>query len=74
MASEDQQSQTNIAEGRSLALPEKLPTPTYAPPFLALGIIFLLFGLVSTFVFSAAGAVLIIWSISKWVGELLDGQ
>jgi hypothetical protein len=54
--------------------PEKTPLPTYAPFFLALGITFLLFGIVSSYVFSAAGFVLMVVSISKWVGELLHGD
>jgi uncharacterized membrane protein YqgA involved in biofilm formation len=53
------------------ALPEKVPEATFAPAFLALGITFLLFGIVSSYVFSAAGLVLMVWSIGKWVGELL---
>jgi hypothetical protein len=60
--------------GWSKPLPEKTPEPTYAPVFLALGITFLLFGVVSSYVFSAAGAVLMVVSISKWVGELLHGE
>ncbi|HVB81493.1 MAG TPA: hypothetical protein VNE82_16295 [Candidatus Binataceae bacterium] len=58
----------------STPLPEKIPSPTYAPAFLALGITFLLFGIVSSYVFSAAGFVLMVVSISKWVGELLHGE
>jgi hypothetical protein len=56
------------------ALPEKIAGSTYAPAFLALGITFLLFGIVSSDVFSAAGAVLMAWSLTKWVGELLRGE
>jgi hypothetical protein len=55
-------------------LPERTPPPTYAPAFLALGITLLLFGVVSSYVFSAAGFVLIVVSISKWTGELLHGE
>ncbi len=58
----------------STPLPEKTPPPTYAPVFLALGITFVLFGVVSSYVFSAAGLVLMLVSISKWVGELLHGE
>jgi hypothetical protein len=58
----------------SSPLPEKTPQPTYAPAFLALGITFLLFGVVSSYVFSAAGLVLIVVSIGKWVKELLHGE
>jgi len=53
------------------ALPEKVPEATFTPAFLALGITFLLFGIVSSSVFSAAGLVLMVWSIGKWIGELL---
>ena len=60
--------------GWSTPLPEKNPPPTYAPAFLALGITFLLFGLVSSYVYSAAGLILMAVSISKWVGELLHGE
>jgi hypothetical protein len=55
-------------------LPEKVPEATFAPAFLALGITFLLFGIVSSYVFSAAGLVLMVWSISKWIGELVRGD
>jgi len=58
----------------STPLPEKIPPPTYAPVFLALGITFLLFGVLSSYVFSAAGLVLMAVSISKWVGELLHAE
>jgi membrane-bound ClpP family serine protease len=56
------------------ALPEEVPEATYAPVFLALGIIFLLFGIISSYVFSAAGVALMVWSISKWIGELLGEE
>jgi hypothetical protein len=55
-----------------VALPEKTPGATFAPAFLALGITFLLFGIVSSYVFSAAGLVLMTWSIAKWIGELVS--
>ena len=55
-------------------LPEKIPPPTYAPVFLALGITFLLFGILSSYVFSAAGLVLMAVSISKWMEELLHTE
>jgi hypothetical protein len=56
------------------ALPERVPEATFAPAFLALGITFLLFGIVSSYVFSAAGLVLMVWSIGKWIGELMRGD
>jgi hypothetical protein len=55
-------------------LPAKVPGATFAPAFLALGITFLLFGIVSSYVFSGAGLVLMVWSIGKWIGELMRGD
>lgn len=75
MTSQDQpQSREGLAPGWSEAQPPATPDPTYAPAFLALGITFALFGIVSSYVFSAAGLALIVWSISKWIGELLHGE
>jgi hypothetical protein len=71
---EGPQPHADEAAGWSSPLPEKNPPSTYAPAFLALGITFLLFGVVSSYVFSAAGLVLIVVSISKWMGELLHGE
>jgi len=76
MALEDE-SRSGIREAGqqwSEPLPEKIPPSTYAPVFVALGITFLLFGVLSSYVFSAAGFLLIVVSISKWVGELLHGE
>jgi membrane-bound ClpP family serine protease len=73
MASENQ-SEPQSAEEWKEALPKKIPGATFAPAFLALGITFLLFGIVSSYVFSAAGLVLMVWSISMWIGELVSGD
>ncbi len=70
----ESQTRTEETAGWSTPLPEKNPPSTYAPAFLALGITFLLFGVVSSYVFSAAGSILMAVSISKWVGELLHGE
>jgi hypothetical protein len=76
MASEQQSksSATHDTQEWVEPLPEKVPDATFAPAFLALGITFLLFGIVSSYVFSAAGLVLMVWSISKWIGELVRGD
>jgi len=71
---EGSQPRADEKAGWSTPLPEKNPPSTYAPVFLALGITFLLFGIVSSYVFSAAGLILMAVSISKWVGELLHGE
>jgi hypothetical protein len=64
----------STSEEWKTALPEEVPEATYAPVFLALGIIFLLFGIINSYVFWAAGLALMVWSISKWIGELLGGE
>jgi hypothetical protein len=66
----DEGLQPPAGEKWAMPAPQKIPLPTYAPLFLALGITFLLFGVVSMYIFCYAGLALIIWSISKWVGEL----
>jgi hypothetical protein len=56
------------------ALPPRVPRATFAPAFLALGITFLLFGIVSSYIFSAVGLILMVWSVSKWIAELIRGE
>jgi hypothetical protein len=56
------------------ASPARVPEATFAPAFLALGITFLLFGIVTSYIFSVAGLILIVWSVSKWIAELLRGE
>ena len=75
MVPDDEHQTSRVApDGWSSPLPDKTPPPTYAPAFLALGVTFGLFGIVSSYVFSAAGVILIAVAISKWVGELLHGE
>ncbi len=74
MASKDPRTPESGAPQWKAPLPEKVAGSTYAPSFLALGITFLLFGIVSSYVFSAAGVVLMAWSLTKWAGELLRGE
>ncbi|MBV8773101.1 MAG: hypothetical protein JO166_12355 [Deltaproteobacteria bacterium] len=67
------------SDGRSTdqwkpALPVQVREATFAPAFLALGITFLLFGIITSYIFSAAGLILIVWAVSKWIGELLHGE
>ena len=47
-----------------------LPEPSIWPVVLALGITLLLFGVVSSYVFSAAGVLLIAGALAGWIGEL----
>lgn len=46
------------------------PRPTYAPAAMAMGVMMLLWGIVTMWVMSLAGAGLIIWSLWTWINEI----
>jgi hypothetical protein len=77
--SEDQQTanpdaETVSRENWSVPRPEKIPPPTYWPAIMALAIAFMLFGVVTSWAFTATGAVMFVISLGKWIGELIhDG-
>ncbi|HWE60281.1 MAG TPA: hypothetical protein VHB98_01080 [Chloroflexota bacterium] len=50
--------------------PEYLIKPTYWPMVLALGIMFIFWGLTSSLVITGMGAILFILAIAYWIGEL----
>lgn len=54
------------------ARPQTLPKPTYWPFFLAFGFAFLLWGIVTTWIISVVGFVVIVISISGWIKDLID--
>jgi hypothetical protein len=49
--------------------PERLPEPSYAPPLMAVGLMCLLWGAVTTRIVSIAGAVLISISAVNWIRQ-----
>lgn len=49
------------------ARPEKLPPPTYWPFFLALGIMFLFWGLLTTWIIFAAGLLITVIALRGWI-------
>jgi len=61
-------------EGWSVPQPERVPKPTYQPAVMSLGITFILFGLVSSYAFCAAGGALFALSLVNWIGELVHGD
>ena len=63
-----------LAEGWALPQPERLPAHTYQPAVLALGTSFILFGLVTSYAFCAAGGVLFTIALVNWIGELAHGD
>jgi hypothetical protein len=50
---------------------EPLPRPTYWPAALAFAIVLLAWGIATTWLISAVGAILLAASLAGWVGELL---
>ena len=54
------------------ALPEKLPAPTYAPFFVAMGVAFIFWGLISSFILSIAGVCTFVFGLSVWIKNILD--
>jgi len=60
--------------GWSLPLPPTLPPPSYWPAVLALAIVLLLWGLVSSIVVSGIGLALFILAITGWVGDLRHAE
>jgi hypothetical protein len=74
----DQEAEQNADDTSSIAervgwtkpQPEVLPRPTYWPAALALGIIFILGGTVSSFIVSITGFILLVISLAGWIGEI----
>lgn len=52
------------------AKPERLPKPTYWPFFLALGLTFMGWGLLTTWYFSVAGLIVFVVSLIGWINIL----
>jgi hypothetical protein len=53
---------------------EPLPQPTYWPAVLAFGIVLLVWGIVTTWMISGIGAILIALALAGWIGELRHGH
>jgi hypothetical protein len=67
-------SDTNIYEDWAKPMPQKTPAPTFWPISLAMSIIFILWGIISTWVISVVGLILFGISIRGWVKDLLNEQ
>ena len=52
------------------AQPEKLPAPTYWPFVLALGLTFMFWGLLTTWIILAAGVIIFIIALAGWINLL----
>jgi hypothetical protein len=51
-------------------LPPGWSRPTYWPAALAFGLTFALWGIITTWIISAAGLVLVALSVAGWIGDL----
>ncbi len=64
------ENQTDDKKEMVKAKPEILPEPTYWPFFLALGLMFMGWGLLSTWLFSLAGFIVFVISLIGWINLL----
>jgi hypothetical protein len=46
------------------------PQPTYVPAAVAMGIMMLLWGILTNWIMSAAGGLVMVWAIAEWVREM----
>lgn len=63
-----------LKPGWSRPKPKTLPRPTYWPVVMALGIIFIAWGVVTTWIIASVGAVLFVISLAGWIGEIRNEQ
>lgn len=69
--SEGIRQQKTITQEYVKAKPEILPRPTYMPFLFAISLLFLGWGLLSTWIISVAGVIGIFISLYGWIKELL---
>jgi hypothetical protein len=62
--------EANMRPGWHSPRPQAIPRPTYCPAVMALGIVFLLWGVVTTFWISGVGMVLFALALAMWIREL----
>ncbi|MGV3529325.1 MAG: hypothetical protein ACO1OO_10560 [Flavisolibacter sp.] len=62
---------TNTEQQYLKAQPEKMPQPTYMPFFLAVSLLFLAWGLLSTWIIAVAGGVGTCISLIGWIKHML---
>ncbi len=53
---------------------EPLPRPTFWPAALALGIVFVLWGVVTSYIVSGVGLILFVLALAGWIRELSFGD
>ena len=70
MPNEQSQSLDAVPTGWQVLPDEPLPRPTYFPAGLAMGVAFLFWGLITTWVVLAVGVVLFIAALAGWITEI----
>ena len=68
---ENAQLLTEHTEGWHTPHPSSLAAPSYAPAMTAFGVVFIALGAVTTWPLSVIGALIFVFAIAKWIGELL---
>jgi hypothetical protein len=63
--------QRRLRLGWSRPKPEKIPEPTYWPATLALGIAFIMWGIISNIFVFGMGLILFVTGMAGWIGDLL---
>ncbi|MCB9419889.1 MAG: hypothetical protein H6667_08800 [Ardenticatenaceae bacterium] len=66
--------QQPLKPGWSRPQPAVLPRPTYWPVIMALGITFLAWGAITTWITVTLGAVLFVLSLVGWIGDIRNEQ
>jgi hypothetical protein len=61
-----------INKNKNYAKPKALPKPTYWPFFFALGLTFLLWGIVTHWIISITGFVVMVYALVCWINILRD--
>jgi hypothetical protein len=74
MDEEEKQRRIQDRANWKTARPEKLPRPAYWPFFLALGVSFLVWGILTSWIISVAGLVVMIIALMGWITELRHEQ
>lgn len=56
------------------AFPQKLPEPTFAPFFTAMGGALICWGFISSWYLSVSGVLTLAWGLFIWIKNLLDEE
>jgi hypothetical protein len=62
--------QNELPSGWSTPKPATMPPPTYWPMFLALGIVFVAYGIIFAWWFVGVGAAIFVIALGRWIGEI----